>query len=163
MNKRRIIFLMLSCLWMGVIFFYSSRNAEVSTGDSYKVGLAVGHIFVPGFDNKSDEAQIEFAKKIDHPVRKMAHATEYAILGMLLVGVFYSDDDSIDKNKKMIRNLLCPIICTACYAASDEIHQTFVLGRSGMASDVLLDSCGACVGVIILLMLIRLVRRKRYT
>jgi VanZ family protein len=39
---------------------------------------------------------------------------------------------------------------TVLYAISDEVHQTFVPGRSGRALDVLIDACGALlVGVVL--------------
>jgi VanZ family protein len=38
----------------------------------------------------------------------------------------------------------------APYAATDEFHQTFVPSRQGSVWDVLLDTGGACVGLIIL-------------
>jgi VanZ family protein len=36
------------------------------------------------------------------------------------------------------------------YAASDEYHQTFVPGRSGLVSDVLIDSLGALTALVVL-------------
>jgi VanZ family protein len=39
---------------------------------------------------------------------------------------------------------------TVSYAVSDEVHQTFVPGRSGRALDVLIDACGALlVGIVL--------------
>ena len=38
------------------------------------------------------------------------------------------------------------LIATA-YAATDEVHQVFVPGRSAEFTDVLLDSLGALVGI----------------
>ena len=35
------------------------------------------------------------------------------------------------------------------YAASDEIHQLFVPGRSGQLRDVLLDSAGVAAGILL--------------
>ena len=47
----------------------------------------------------------------------------------------------------MRRILLLSIFLAFLYACSDEVHQLFVAGRSGQASDVLLDTFGAMVGV----------------
>ena len=74
-------------LWMAGIFVFSSRSGDESAEDSYFVGTMVGDFFVPGFDEWSTEKQQEFAGKIDHPVRKTAHAAEYAVLGLLAAGV----------------------------------------------------------------------------
>ena len=81
MNMRRKVFLAITLLCMAAIFLFSSRTGAESTGDSYFVGNIVGEVFVPGFDKWSPEEQQAFAEKIDHPVRKTAHAMEYAVLG----------------------------------------------------------------------------------
>ena len=35
------------------------------------------------------------------------------------------------------------------FAAGDEFHQLFVPGRSGSAADVLIDMCGAFIGILL--------------
>ena len=45
----------------------------------------------------------------------------------------------------------------ALYAATDEIHQLFVPGRSGEIRDVCLDSLGVITGIIILLIIFKIV------
>ena len=41
------------------------------------------------------------------------------------------------------------LIFSIFYAASDEFHQTFVPGRDGNIVDVLIDSSGALVGILL--------------
>ena len=167
MSMRRRVFLVLLILWMAGIFAFSSRSGDESAEDSYFAGILVGDIFVPGFDEWSAERQQAFAEKIDHPVRKTAHATEYAILGLLAAGV-YLPGSLKQKNEKELtekkesgrymnggsteicRELLIPWAIAAAYAATDEFHQLFVPGRSGQFSDVVLDSAGALAGLLIL-------------
>ena len=50
---------------------------------------------------------------------------------------------------------------TTAYAATDEMHQLFVPGRSGQVSDVLLDSAGAIAGLALLGGIRFLVQRRR--
>lgn len=88
------------------------------------------------------QMQISFADKIDHPIRKMAHATEYAILGFLLTGSYA---DSSRKRK----NVLLPAVTGSLYAVSDELHQMFVPGRSCEIKDMLIDSSGVIVGTLL--------------
>ena len=83
-SRKRCFFPVLVLLWMLAIFLMSSQPADDSTETSLRVGEAIGKIFVPGYIGWSEEAQLEFAENIDHPVRKAAHATEYTILGILL-------------------------------------------------------------------------------
>ena len=48
------------------------------------------------------------------------------------------------------------VILTTTYAAVDEIHQTYVPGRTGSPRDVVLDACGAAVGLLV----VRRLRRE---
>lgn len=48
---------------------------------------------------------------------------------------------------------------TTVYAATDEIHQLFVAGRAGRFSDVVIDSAGALLGVLVFALLVRIVKR----
>ncbi len=160
--KRQIIFFILTLLTMGIIFGYSSRDSNESEEDSVGVGMAIGHIFIPGFDDLSGEEQYEYAKKIDHPVRKTAHFTEYMILGLFVLGTLYPKKE--EKNKKSILiNSFISFIIAAIYAGTDEFHQTFVPGRAGRLTDVLIDSSGALLGItfVTMICLIRLKNKKK--
>ena len=138
---RRIIFTILTIIWMTVIFWFSANPADESTEMSHSVGKVIGHYFVDGYDDWPEERQIEYADRIDYPVRKCAHAMEYAVLGFLLVAALC--DNAWEERKRII---LC-IALGVIYACSDEFHQLFVPGRSGQISDVLLDSCGVLAGI----------------
>ena len=165
MLNTKTIFRFLTILWMIIIFSFSARTGTVSTGDSHNVGIFIGSTFIPGFDSWNEQRQISFAKKIDHPVRKTAHASEYAVLGFLGAGasVFikkYKKDKNIenrtvaDTGIKYIYIFMSSRYRTSWllgtfYAASDEFHQLFVPGRSGQVTDVLIDSAGVLVGVVV--------------
>jgi VanZ family protein len=69
----------------------------------------------------------------DHVLRKLSHLTEYAILGVLLA--------------RATRRPVVALVLAAAYAATDEVHQTFVEGRHGTPRDVAIDTLGALVGV----------------
>ena len=47
------------------------------------------------------------------------------------------------------------------YAISDEVHQLFVPGRSGQATDVLIDFSGSLAAILILSSVLYLIRRKK--
>ena len=91
---------------------------------SYTVGIQIGKIAVADFDAWTTEKQNAFAEKIEYPIRKMAHATEYAILGMLVSGTVYAYGVC---GKKVIRYAW---IWATIYAATDELHQLFVPGSA---------------------------------
>lgn len=143
-NKRKRIFLVLTIIWLIMIFGFSSRDGDLSGEDSGRVGRLVGEWFVPGFDKWSEAKQEIFIDKVDFPIRKTAHATEYAILGALILGATY------EARHKNLYTIGIPWILGTMYAVSDEFHQLFVPGRSGQVRDVLIDSCGVLAGVLIM-------------
>lgn len=135
----RICFL-LSLLWMVFIFMMSQQNADVSTETSLRAGTLVAELVVPGYRDWPAGEQRALAMQIDYPVRKLAHASEYTVLGIL-----YSLSALSVAVVPKRRRLLCTAFpLGVLYAASDEFHQLFVPGRAGRVSDVLIDSSGCC-------------------
>ena len=67
---------------------------------------------------------------------KTLHLLEYAFLAILLFYALYRKKSTI--------------IIAYLYALSDEIHQTFVMGRSGRLKDTFIDLIGIVLGLIIL-------------
>ncbi len=77
---------------------------------------------------------------IDWPVRKAAHVTIFAALAFLVMRAL---------NGMRVRDmLLIGFVLTATYAASDEVHQSFVVGRSPLVTDVLIDVLGVLIGIV---------------
>ena len=70
----------------------------------------------------------------DLVLRKLAHLTEYAVLGALLA-------------RALARPELA-ILAGALYATTDEIHQHFVRGRHAAWYDVVIDTIGVTIGVV---------------
>lgn len=169
MTVQRKVFLILMLLWMALIFFYSSRQADVSAEDSGRIGITLGRIFISDFEEWPEEEQQEFAARIDHPVRKTAHAAEYAVLGFLAAGACAGTAGSSGVAgrtgngawRKFRKEMFLPWLIAALYAASDEIHQLFVPGRSGQLSDVILDSAGTLAGVAAFTVLCWLINRRK--
>lgn len=87
---KKTIFTILVALWMGVIFWFSAQPAVESAKMSHSIGKIIGEALVPDFKTFSPEEQEEIAEKIDYPIRKAAHAMEYAVLGGLLVLMYGS-------------------------------------------------------------------------
>lgn len=148
--NRKTIYLVLAVLWAAVIFSFSARNADESTKDSRKAGELICSIFVPGFSDMTEESQYEMAGEIDYPVRKLAHAAEYAVLGMLLAGAVYGT------GRKRYYNLIVPYIAGTLYAVTDELHQYFVPGRSCRLADIFMDSIGVLSGTVISFVIIKI-------
>ena len=140
---RKKIFLLLTILWMAVIFWFSSRNADLSTEDSTRIGRAIAGILAKGFDGWDESAKEAFVLSIDHAVRKTAHFLEYGLLGILASGIFA--EYRMRPGKWMRRALLTGML----YACFDEIHQSFTPGRSCSVWDWCADTLGAIIGSIV--------------
>lgn len=124
--------------WMAVIFLFSAQ--EASDSSRLSSGLLQWVLsWLPFLKNGDPELGHLF-------IRKGAHFFIYAVLGVLsLRALFYSGF----KGKKSW--LLALLICVL-YAASDELHQTFIPGRAGQIADVLLDGLGASTGIALMQM-----------
>lgn len=136
----------LALLWMCVIFAFSAQekeeSSEVSEAISYRMVNSTGILF----HLHLDEEQIrEIADAIENTVRKAAHMTEYGILSILFYIWLGKWQFGVRK-----RGILA-IILSALYACSDEFHQLFIPGRAGMVRDVLIDSAGAILGILVFL------------
>jgi VanZ family protein len=68
-------------------------------------------------------------------LRKLAHAAEFAVLGFLLLRATARERWSLALG--------------VAYALSDELHQHLVSGRVGSPLDVLIDTFGVAVGVLL--------------
>jgi VanZ family protein len=138
-DKRTLLLLGLTLLWMAVIFYFSAQPAEESTQmSSFAKELLekmLNFIFqgkVPGF--LSDGILVS-----EHLIRKYGHFTEYLILGILTV--------LTAKRLLTGKAVLMALLVCILYASSDEFHQIFVSGRGPLVTDVLLDSAAAAAGI----------------
>ena len=76
-------------------------------------------------------------------VRKCAHFTEYAILGILV-------NHAVDIDRKLRPHAIAlAAMVLVAVPSIDETIQTHVAGRCGQVSDVVLDCCGAFAGSLL--------------
>ena len=128
--------IILLLLWLIFIFTLSSAPTGVSDDQSGVFVIFLSNLFnVP-----ADHALIVL-------VRKSAHLFEYFVLGTLSLNVLRAF-----RPRDWVHLWHFAVIFAALYAATDELHQTFVPGRSGELGDVLLDTLAALAGVIFCLL-----------
>lgn len=144
---RKIISITLVILWMIIVFWFSSQvgdDSQVTSGNTIRK-------IITFINNDIDKLKLEEIVEILQPiVRKLAHFTLYTLGGILIFNMFSSFKL---KNKEKI---FCSILCGAVYAITDEVHQLFVPGRSGMIKDVFIDSLGIITGVLICVVVVKL-------
>ena len=114
---------------MALIFIMSSFNSTESSNQSNFIVDIISNIL-----------NINNIEILSYIIRKLAHFTEYLILGILV----YNAVNSYNKN------MYIAIIICIIYAISDEIHQLFVPGRSCQILDITIDSIGSTIGIFIL-------------
>lgn len=117
---------------MTLIFFFSAETGAASGARSAIIAQWITQL---GLIDDPEIATLV--------VRKAAHFVIYAVLGMLAIWVAELFI------KKVGWGILLSILFAFLYAASDELHQLLVAERAGQFTDVLLDTAGAAVGVLL--------------
>lgn len=146
----------LALVWMCVIFLFSAQDKQesgaVSEGVSYELVSSTGFLFHLHLEDEQIRA---IAVTIEKAVRKGAHMTEYAILAVF----FYIWLGNWQHRRR--KRVWLAVMLAVLYAASDEFHQLFVQGRAGRVGDVLIDSVGALIGVLLWLFFAKIFSRCR--
>lgn len=148
---RRKIFIVLAIIWMAVIFYFSARQGEDSSMDSSRVSDLILSIVNPGYRQLPPEEKQKMLETISQPVRKAAHASEYAILAGLFMGALIPArlmTRAAQYKKKALRYACGAWGAAVFYAATDEIHQYFVPERACSFADICIDGTGALAGVL---------------
>jgi len=128
-------------VWAGVIFTFSTdtfSSDHTATVLSFLVKWLFPHLSPHQF------------KFIHHLIRKSAHFTEYFIFGVFL----FRAVRGAHKGWRWTWGLSAWFMA-ACYSGLDEIHQAFIASRTASPYDSLLDSSGAFVAMIFLLLWFR--------
>lgn len=143
--KKRLVSLFLIFLtlfWIFVIFGFSGENSNASSQTSSRVTEALLNFFIKDFNTMDEAEQHALIKKFDPPIRKLAHFSEYAVLGLLVSLTF------VCQGFKQKRLFSLSILSCAFLASADEIHQFFVPGRACRFTDVLIDTSGSALGIL---------------
>ncbi len=138
---KRVIFTLLTIIWMGIIFTFSNQKSVTSTNSSQSLIKSTIINVYKLFNNDATKEEVDnIVNILDVPVRKMCHFMEYLILAVFVLFMLKSYG---------ITNLYLTILICFIYACTDEFHQLFVLGRSGNIVDILIDTFGSTVFVLL--------------
>ena len=148
-NFLRAILLILLLGTLFLIFGFSSQDAEESGG----LSSSIAKFILKQVKHDEIEDRQPILERTESVIRKMAHFSIYTLVGLLLMS--FVSTYNLKENKRIIISLGIG----ALYATSDEIHQLFVPGRSGQVSDVILDSMGVLLGILIVLTALELYKK----
>lgn len=149
------VFLLLTVVWMAVIFYMSAMQAPRSEGLSSGIARAGLKTFFPVYEKMETNEQYTLLTEADGTIRKAAHFAEYLLLGLFMgktVFRAYPQNRVYAEERAFLRREACAaILLLFCflYALSDEYHQMFVSGRSPRMLDVFIDALGAQAGIVI--------------
>lgn len=148
---RRKFIWFLTLFWMCLIFFFSHQTGEISNNQSGAILIKTKLITESQFNNFEDD-------KVNHlqwNVRKAGHLFLYFILGILLALSFMN---SFKINFVYIISFILGFL----YAVTDEIHQYFIPGRNPSILDVLIDSIGVFIGVMLCCVMFQKLKKYIY-
>lgn len=126
---KKIKYFIPSIILMTIIFWFSHQTGTGSSGlSTYIIHWLENnlHIIIP-----------------ELIIRKIAHMSEYMLLTLTFIYGFYHNYYSLQKI------LFYSITATFLFACSDEFHQLFIIGRSGQFLDVIIDTIGGIIAVIL--------------
>ena len=133
-NRRKLIlFAILTALMIAFIWGNSCFSREESGAQSGRISAFLQSILDPA--GKIPE------ERFHHFVRKAAHFTEFAVLGILVAGLFRQIGLRTGDN---LRSL--PVLTVLLVAVLDEYIQHFT-GRGSAVTDVILDFSGGLFGL----------------
>lgn len=130
-----------------MIFSLSDQDGEESGSLSQKISEECVEIIhkVSGKD-WTEAFRRELSEYLEHPIRKLAHFSEYACMGIL---VYILWRQWMIRDRKLYGLVIGWVLLSAM---GDEFHQTFIPGRCGSVLDVLLDTGGGIFGLLLCLL-----------
>ena len=143
----RIITMIFLVLTFISIFNFSNQDGQTSGGLSRKVARKIVDVF-PYTKNLKEENKNKIVEKSQPIIRKGAHLSIYTLVGIFIMS--FISTYKIHVRYKFLISILVGLI----YASSDEIHQSFIPGRTASVIDVGIDTSGVVLGIILVLIII---------
>ena len=136
-----------------MIFLFSAQSGEESADTSGKVVDFLIALFVKGYQLLDAIRQREIYEIASLIVRKLAHFSEFALLGFLL--------RLLMRSYRVKAGTGWAWLATTLYAMTDELHQMFSEARGASLVDVGIDSLGAATGAAVASLLLWLFFKGR--
>ena len=150
----RVVLWALVAAWMAVIFLFSAETADRSSETSGRIIRWLLTRFDRSFLSLSPEEQLLRMEDWSFAVRKLAHFCIFALLGFLCFAAF-----SVDLPLR--RAFPAALGLGTVRAILDEVHQSFVPGRSCEFRDMCIDFAGVLLGAVFLLLILLLIKHQK--
>mgnify|MGYP004532638963 FL=1 len=141
MKKRRIVYLVLTAAMLCFIWGNSSMSGADSGELSGEILKLVAPLLAP------------FGSKAEFVLRKLAHFSEFSLLGFLLAGLTRPETPRFWLTR--------PLFLGLAAACIDETIQIYSPGRASSLMDVWIDFSGITLGVLVSLLVYALLSRKK--
>lgn len=153
-----VLFALALVLWCALIYSFSAQTGTESAGISNKIVDGLIELISDEPNENVDAEHDLLRSRLSLFVRKTAHFSEYAVLGIL---AFFLIAALLGSGQyKIVISAISVSFCVI-FAIFDELHQLFINGRVGSALDVLIDTVGALFGATLALLLYTFILRKR--
>ena len=132
-----------------VIFIFS--NSAASAGTSNGMSLTVSEWVRPVLNTVGLHPETDF---LNFVIRKLAHFSEYALLGCLIAAAYRLQPWPWMKGKAaLLPFFIIPVL--------DENLQRFSAGRSCELRDMLIDSAGMAAGMFLAIVLLGIIGHQK--
>lgn len=125
----KILSIILVVLWCLLIFYLSNQKGSISEASSDSLVEFLNNIGI----------NFPYMSLI---IRKIAHMILYFVLYFL---VYYLMFQFNIKKREYLSLLFCFL-----YSVSDEVHQLFIINRSGEVKDIIIDTISSSLAFIVL-------------
>ena len=155
--RKRVVLLILIMINLGTIFFFSHQNATASTQLSNALSKHI-EVNTPNYEQKNQGEKNVLHNSTQRSLRRAAHVFLFFTLGILVL-LF-----CLTFGGRWFRSVLCTVLFGLICAVGDEIHQSFIPGRTAQWSDVGCDMLGIVLGLAVtglICLFVALVKQKR--
>lgn len=153
-NIIRIVLFILILTTFITIFRFSSQDGQTSSSLSKEVTENVTKR-INKIQNLEETERKNVLSRIEKIIRKIAHFSLYAIVGILLMSLACTYEFTEFKRGGI------SFLIGLMYACLDELHQFFISERSAQITDVMIDSMGVLFGILLVMLIYKIYTSRK--
>ena len=153
-NIIRIVLFILILTTFITIFRFSSQDGQTSSSLSKEVTENVTKR-INKIQNLEETEKKNVLNRIEKIIRKIAHFSLYAIVGIMLMSLACTYEFTEFKRGGL------SFLIGLMYACLDELHQFFISERSAQITDVMIDSMGVLFGILLVMLIYKIYTSRK--